>query len=389
MPGLEDYLNNLGTQTETEVLEQTGEQVEEQTEEVVEQTEEQVQETEAEVVEEIAQPEVDIDKLPVEKKLAIASKLFGMEFTTEAEVESFKAKFSNLESAQKHIELIPKLVEKIKSSQNILSYFPDEAAYKVAQLSKSEEYKGKEAVISKVLHSNIAELPSLEVLELAARLDAPVGARNPLRLKLRSMGLDPDNVTEGYDSLSEDDKDQIDYAAAAERKVLSKLGGDIQIPVSGDTDILAEYEQESLRSKEDLAAKRTNLAPISKALAADLKELEITDGFKYVLDMNSEERKEYEDFISDTILSGEYDLSTERGKAELWEAVQDLAYVNNRKKISVAHEKFIREQEQSAFRQKSNNASPIKKDEPAPIKTTEAKLSPQAQAVMEMIEERR
>ena len=332
--------------------------------------------------------EIDIDALPADKKLAVASKLFGIEFKNEAEIEAYKEKVNGLDSVNKKLEVIPKLVEKIKSSQNILSYFPDEKAYVAAQLAKQEDYKGKESVINRILHSNVNELPSLEVIELAAKLEAPNQIRNPFRQKLLTSGLDPEAIAEGYDSLSEDDKDRVDYLAASARRSLSALGADVQIPKSSDVDILAEIEAETSRSKEDLATKGSGIAPIAKTLIeSDLKEIAVTDGFSFKLQLTPEDRKEYEDFVTDAVVSGEYDLSTSKGKADLWDAVMDLAYINNRKQISQAHEKFIREDEQRKFREKSNNAQPIKKNEPAPAKTTTSTVSHQAQVAAKMIEE--
>ena len=331
------------------------------------------------------QPEVNIEKLPIEKKLAIISQLLGKEFTNEIEIQSFKDKYNTLETNQKYIELIPKLVEKIKTSQNILSYFPDEIAYKVVQLSKQEEYKGKEAVINKVLHSNINELSSLEVIELASKLDAPNNIRNPFRVKLLNLGLDPDLVTENYDSLSDDDKDRIDYLAVSERRILTKLGSDIQIPTTHEMDVLAEYEAELMSSKDDVTAKKNSIAPISKALVGELKELEITDSFKFKLDLTNDERKEYEEFITNAVLSGEYDLNTEKGKSEMWEAIKDLVFINNRKKITIAHEKFIREDEVNKIRQKHNNSQPINKNEPVVEQKTDSGLSYKASVAMGMI----
>lgn len=382
---LEEWMDNFGVEQPVEeateeVVEETEETTEESTEET-EQQEEEVQEEQEEI------PEFDITKLPSDKKLAIASGLFGREFRSEEEVEAFKSKMAQLESSQSKVDLIPKLVEKLKSSQNILSYFPDEKAYVAAQLSKQDEYKGKEAVISKVLHSNIAELPSLEVIELAAKLDAPNGIRNPFRQKLLTAGLNPDTIAEGYDTLSEDEKDTVDYLAAVERRNLSKLGADVQIPVNSDMDVLAEIEAEVTRSKEDLTAKRNTIAPISKVMIDDLKELEVTDGFKFRLEMTADERREYEDFITEAVLGREYDLSTSEGKAEMWEAVLDLAFINNKRKINVAFEKHIREEEQHNHRVKSNNAQPIKKNEPVPQKTTANKMSDQAMAAKQMIDE--
>lgn len=382
---LDEWMDNFGvTQPEEEVTEP----VEEPTEDPVEDSpEEEVEDPDQpeEDLEEI--PDFDITKLSSEKKLAIASAMFGTEFRSEAEVDAFKAKMAALESSQSKVDLIPKLVEKLKSSQNILSYFPDEKAYVAAQLSKQDEYKGKEAVISKVLHSNIAELPSLEVIELAAKLDAPNGIRNPFRQKLLSAGLNPDAIAEGYDTLSEDEKDTVDYLAAVERRNLSKLGADVQIPVNSDMDVLAEIEAEVTRSKEDLTAKRNTIAPISKVMIDDLKELDVTDGFKFRLEMTADERREYEDFITEAVLGREYDLSTNEGKAEMWEAVLDLAFINNKRKINVAFEKHIREEEQHNHRVKSNNAQPIKKNEPVPQKTTANKMSDQALAAKQMIDE--
>lgn len=384
---LDDYL--LKRQTEREATEEKEEVVEEVVEETTEEVIEETEETPAEEVEVEAENEIDIDALPASKRLAVASKLFGIEFKDEAEIEAYKERVNGLDSVNKKLEVIPKLVEKLKSSQNILSYFPDEKAYVAAQLAKQEDYKGKEAVISRILHSNVNELPSLEVIELAAKLEAPGQIRNPFRQKLLTSGLDPEAIAEGYDSLSEDDKDRVDYLAASARRSLSNLGADVQIPKDSEIDILAEIETETSRSKEDLATKRSGIAPIAKTLIeSDLKEIVVNGWYKFKLELTAEDRQEYEDFVTDAVMSGEYDLATPKGKADLWEAVLDLAKINNDKKKDLAFEAAIREDERKKFREKSNNAQPIKKNEPAPAKQTSSTVSHQAQVAAGMISER-
>ena len=383
----EEYLQTLGTPEEVEVV--TEETQEEGTEETqVESTEETTEVTEQ--TEETQEEEVTAEEeLAIEKQLAIASKLFGREFLTVEEVEAFKTRFSGLETGSKQVDLIPKLLEKLKASQNILSYFPDENAYRAAQLSKLEDYKGKESIINKVLNSNVAELPSLEVIELQARLDAPKGIRNPFRAKLANLGFDPDSVMEGYEGLSEDDKDRIDLLASESRKSLARLGADIELPKSDDSDVLSEMEAELSRAREDQSAKRSSLAPIAEAIVSELKQIEIEDGFNFKLDLSKEDRTELTEFITNAVLSGDYDLSTESGKKEMWTAVQDLVFLNNKAKILPLLSKHIREDEQRKYRQKSNNAIPINKNEPAPAKITSPTLSANAFLAQEMIDERK
>ena len=51
------------------------------------------------------------------------------------------------------------MLEKLKASQDVMSHFPDEQTYKVAQLIKNEKYKGKDAELTKVLKSDLSQLP--------------------------------------------------------------------------------------------------------------------------------------------------------------------------------------------------------------------------------------
>ena len=372
---LDEYLDSIGTeQNETEEV------VEETTEEVVEEVQEEV--VEEEVVETTEEEIPTDEELPIDKQLSIVSKLFGMEFKAPEEVEAFKAKLANLDSAQKNAELIPKLVDKIKASQNILSYFNnDEAAYKAAQLAKDPEYKGKEAVVSKVLRSNISELHPLEVIQYATALQSPAGVKNAYRATMVNMDFDPDLTIDQFNTLSEDDQDRIRMAAYPMQKTLANLGADIQIPAGADLDVLTDIEAEISRNKEDLTTKRNSIAPISQALIADLKELEVVDGFKFKVQMSSEERKEVEDFVTEAVLSKEYDLSTPAGKAEMWDAVKDLVRINHWAEIISATTKHVKEEAEASFRAKSNNAKPVNKNEPAPLNKTAPKNELQDAAI--------
>ena len=311
--------------------------------------------------------DIDLEKLTPAKRLQLVSKIMNMDIKDDAQLASIKDKLSLIPDLQKKIDLIPALVDKIKKSKNVLSYFPDESAYVASQLSMTDEYKGKEAVISRILKSNIENLSSTEVLELAADLEAPKGIRNPYRQLLKSAGLDPDVVTENYEQLSEDDKDTIDFLAASKRKTLSQLGKDVQIPRDDDTDLLAQIESEISSSKEDAERVREKIIPIAEAIADELKELDVADGFKFKVEMTPAARKSYSDFIAEAIASGDYDLNTAKGKEEIWEAIQDFAWINNRKEIIASYSSHVKEEARKQSRQKLDNAAPIKKKEPAPV----------------------
>jgi hypothetical protein len=173
-----------------------------------------------------------------------------------------------------------------------MSYFPDETAYKVAQLAKEEQYKGKEGALNKLLHSDVSKLGAMDIVKMHAELNASEAIRNPFRHTIKKMGLDPDEVINNFDDLSEDDQDLFNGFAAQARKELSQIGNNIEIPKSANEDIEALLSSQITAAKDDLAKKKEQIVPFTKELVEGVKELKVMDDWAFKLDLSDEEKKQ-------------------------------------------------------------------------------------------------
>lgn len=326
------------------------------------------------------------DSLDDEQLLKAFNKVTGLNVETIESIKEYSSVFEKLPENKKNLELFPKLVEKLKESANVLSHFQDSTAYKVAQLSKGDEdYRGKEGIINEILRSDFKSISDLDALKLSASLAAPGSVRNPLRAKIQSMGLDPDDVIGNYDGLSEDDKDTIAMAAASVKKELRQLGEGIEIP-EAPADILKDIEAEMTVSKEDLENKMKALSPIATSMVGELKELKVGDDFVFQLELTNEEKTEFSELIVETLASGEFDISTEQGKKELWSTVEDAAWLSKKEVMLEAYANDIREKADEAARLKYENQKPIDRDNPLQ-KIKDADSNPIVDLVEGMINE--
>lgn len=393
---VEDALNqiNAGHKEEEETQEEKAVENAEKTQD--EETpatsdEESTEETDEESTEEAEEEEIpsefDISSLDDEQKLEVAKALTGLDFESLDDIKKYTDTYGKLPELQKNMELFPKLVEKLKESKNVLTHFPDETAYKVAQVIKNNEaYKGKETVIDNIMRKDLSQMKDLDVLRLSAQLQAPDGVRNPLRSKIKSMGLDPDDVLNDYGELSDDDKDTIAMAAGTARRELQGIGNDIELPGSPD-DILSELENELSASNDELQARKEEIAPIAKNITDEITELPVTDDFDFKLDFTAEEKDKYSEFITDAVLSGEFDLSTEKGQEELYGVLMDEIYLDNKSKILEAYGNRIRESIEAEMQEKYNNEKPLDKKEP-PAEEQETKSNPVVDLLQGMVDER-
>lgn len=330
-------------------------------------------------------PEVSVE-ITQEKEIEIFNKLTGLNVKTIDEVNEYSGVVSKWPEYKKTVELYPTLVEKLKTSQDVMQYFPDDATFKVAQLSKDEKYKGREAELTKVLKSDVSQMSEMDVVKLYAGLNSPAGVKNPFRYTIKKMGLDPDEVIESFSELNEDDKDLFNGFAAQARKELSQIGSDIQVPKSSVDDIEALLREQADFSRDDIEKKRSTIAPVSSAIVDEIKEFKIADDFSFKLNLTANDKKDYAEFLTEAVLSGDFDVSSDEGKRGLYNALMDEIWVDNREKILKAYESDIRTKLEKEFREKYNNEKPLSKETPPPI-TQKTKVSPMAEAIHGMIGE--
>jgi hypothetical protein len=301
-----------------------------------------------------------------EKEIEIFNKLTGLQVDSVNKVREYSEILGKWPEYKKNIELYPTLIEKLKASQDIMSYFPDEQTYKAVQLSKDEKFKGKKAELTKVFESDVSALPNMDIVKLYAGINAPEGVKNPIRYTIKKMGLDPDEVIDSFDELSEDDKDLFNGFAFQARKELSEIGKDIEVPKSTQEDIEEILKTQVDSAKDDLEKRKNEITPIASAIVDEVKEFKVDDNFSFKLDLSSDDKKGYSDFLTQAILSGDYDVSTDEGKQDLYNALMDEIWVDNRNNILKAHATFLRSSIEKEWREKNDNDAPLDKKTPPP-----------------------
>lgn len=352
------------------------------TEEVVEQEEGNV---EQEVAEEIVeQKEEIVEQKPTDNETLLArfNELSGGEFDNIDKIKDFADKYKKYPEIEKQLEVMPELLEIMGKMENPLNYFKDETAFKVNEISKDPKYAGKEVLIDKVLRSNLSETNDVDVISIASQLKAKEGVRNPLRAELRSMGLDPDEVLDDYDSLDDDTKDLLKIKADQFRDELPTLGKDVKVPTIEGT-VLERVLNEKKAAKEDLAARREKLMPVSETIVSEIKDLEITKDFSFKLELTPDQIKSYAKKLTEAVLSGEHNISTEEGKQKVYgELIKNLRN-DNFDKIVASLGNAKTSQTEEAARRKFNNETPLSKNEPNDVVPEEK--HPMQRAAEEMI----
>ena len=334
--------------------------------------------------------EFNLDQLSEENSLKVFNKLTGLNLESLEGVKDLASVYGKLPEHKKHIELFPKLVEQLKQSKNVLSHFPDETAYKVSQLVlQNEDYKGKESVLTTIMKSDFSKLSDVQILKLHADLAAPSRVMNPLRSEIARMGLDPDEVINNYDNLSDDDKDTITMAAHKASKEMSTLGSGIETPETVD-DVLSEIEAETIAARDDLAARKEKIDPISDSIVNELKEITVSDDFNFVVQLNDNEKGELSSILTETLMTEDIDLSTPQGKQEIWDVLNDAVWLSQREKILKSWENDIRTKAEEDARIKYNNEKPLDRKEPQKVDGGKDQPSDPLVSLIEgMVEERK
>lgn len=306
----------------------------------------------------------DLDSLDAEKQLAVFNKITGLSIASVDEARKYAEVFNEYPTMQKRLESYPTLVEQLKKKQDVMSYFPDETAYKVAQLAKKEEFRGKEGTLSKLLKADVSKLSSMDVVKAYAELNTPDGIKNPFRYTIKKIGLDPDDVIDNFDALSDDEQDLFNGFAAQSRKELAKIGSDIEVPVSPADDIEKMLFEQTAAAKDELARRRSEVIPAVNGLLNGITEVKVLDDFAFKLNMSEKEKADYADFVTEAVLSGDFNLATDEGKKELYEALMDEIWIGNRQKIVKAIDTHLRTKIEKEFREKYDNAAPLNRQTP-------------------------
>lgn len=329
----------------------------------------------------------DLDKLNEEQMLSAFRKITGTEATLE-DAKKYKDILGELNKTKEIREKFPLILEKFKQSKDVLSYFEDEIAYKASQLAKDEKYIGKKAAIEELLRSDLKNMGALDTVKLYSKLNAPENVRNSLRYTIKGLGLDPDAVLENYDEMDEDDKDLFEGFAAKARKELSTIGTDIEVPKIMTDDIEKMLTDELNAKRDDLAAKRSEIQPVALSFVGEVKEFKVSDDFTFKLDLTDEEKRDYADFVTDAIQSGEFNVSTDEGKQALYGAVLDEIWLDKRPAVLKAYETHLRTKIEQEFRIKYNNETPLDSKKEKPEESRD-KIDPMERLFDSMIAERK
>jgi hypothetical protein len=339
-----------------------------------------VEQVEEKVEQQVIDPPADI---PMDKLLAKFNELSGTNFDNLDKIKDFADKYNKYPELEKQLEVMPELLDIMEKIQNPLNYFKDETAFKVNELSKDAKFAGKEILIDKILRGNLSTANDVDVIAIATQLKAKDGVRNPLRAELKSMGLDPDEVLDNYADLDDDTKDLLKIKADQYRDELPKIGDGINVPTIQGT-ALERVLNEKKAYKEDLAARKEKLIPLSESIVSQIKDLKVTSDFSFKLDLTPQQVKEYAAELADVVVSGQYDLNTEEGKQQVYGAMVDMFKIDYFDKIVTALANAKTSQTEEDARRRFNNEKPLDKKEPNPIKD-ETEKHPMQRAAEEMI----
>lgn len=301
-----------------------------------------------------------------EEVLTEFNKLAGTSFDNLDKVKSFVDAYSKYPEIEEQVKVIPELVDAFSKIENPLSYFRDETDFKVSQLLKDQKYQGKENIINGILRGNLEEVPDVKVIELASQLNAKQGVRNPLRAELKSIGVDPDDVLEDYESLDDDTKDLLKIRADQYRDQLKTLGSDIK-PPSFEGTVIERLINQKKAASEEREVKMGKVVPVAKAIISEVKEIPITDDFKLKLELTADEINAYSSELSEAIVAGKFNVSTEEGKKQVYGAILDMIRADYFDKAVTALSNYLVSKTQEDMRREFNNETPLKKSEPMAV----------------------
>lgn len=348
--------------TETETEETTTETVEE-TAAVVE-TEENTTEEAVVKTEEVIENVVNFDDIPDDKLLELVNKKFNTNFDT---IDAASQNAASQLSMRGQEDIIQKLVAKAKEN-NVLSHFPNENAYKIAQLGK--EYPGKDDSLARVVNSDISNLSDLEAITLAAKIERPVGSKvNALNYKLRQLGL-TDDVSD-FDNWDAMDKEVVIGAAEDARVSLTQLQNKIEVP-SAEGGEVDEFVTGLESGFQETQAKQTELieahTPIATSMVDSFKTIKPVEGseFEFTIGLDAEGKQDLTDFLVAESIEGGYDIKSDSDVRRLGAALEQEIMATEGKKIMEAYGKHVEQNTWDAAKVKYENAVPLDTD-PVPV----------------------
>lgn len=306
---------------------------------------------------------LDLSKLPEGKALELINTKFSSNFESIDKAVEF---FGKQQVAVGANEVITKLTEKLKEKSNILAHFPNENAYRVAQLAK-EKFQGKEAILSRVIGSDFSQLSDLDAIRLAQELKRPPGSKvDGLKFQLAKMGLRDLDVAE-FDEWEEMDK-QLVYGLAEEaRTELAQLGKDIEIPSSeGVDDFVSELQRGAAEAKETQDKQIEAIKPIAESMIDATKSIKPVDGddFEYSIELDKEARETLLDYLTFEALEGKYDLKSDADVKRLQGMLNAEIMATEYSKAFAAYGKYREDKTWEAAQKKYENAEPLNEETP-------------------------
>lgn len=295
-----------------------------------------------------------------EQFIDLMNQKFNTKFDT---VEAAKGYFESQVSYRGQEDIIQKLVEKVKQSNNVLSHFSTENAYKVATLAKSD-YPGREATLSKVMDSNVETLNDFDAIRLNEELKRGPNSRvDPLRFKLTKMGLRDLDMAD-FNEWDEADKEIVYGEAEDAKKALAELQGKVEIPKEGDgqdIEFLSEIER-GVQEKKDNATKFAEVAtPIAQSLVENLSKINPVEGsdFEYLIDLDTDSKKELTEFLVSEAIESNYDMRSDRDVKEMTGLLIQEIWATDGPKIAAAYAKAAEEKAWEEADKKYENWTPL------------------------------
>lgn len=358
--------------------------VEEQPEEVVETPTDTTVETP--VVETPVEPkveipevpkEVDYSKIPDEKLMELINTKFNTKFDT---AEAAMDYFNTQATYRGQEEIIKQLANKLKESSNVLSHFPDENSYKVAQLAK-EKYPNKQGILSRVVGANLENMSDFEAIRLAEELKRPSGSKvDALTLKLARLGL-RDNDISDFENWDELDKQLLIGEAEDAKAFLGDLGKDVTIPEAGVDDFVSQIESGFQDNEKKLQQLTELYQPVAESLVNNRVKINPVEGsdFEYEVNLDAEGKKDLIEFLTAEAIEGEYNIKSDDDIRRLDRMLISEIWATDGPKMMAAYKDHVTEKVWEEARQKYENAQPLDESVP-PTPAGEKKVTDEDRA---------
>jgi hypothetical protein len=305
---------------------------------------------------------VSYDEIPSEKLLELFNKNFNTNFDTMDAASSIVGGQLKLKGQE---EIIKKLVDKAKEN-NVLSHFPSENSYKVAQLAK--EYPGKEAALTRAIGSDVDSLSDFEAIKLSEELRRPAGSKvDALGVKLRMMGITED--VKDYSEWDDMDKQVVLSAAEESRETLKQLQSKIEVPKEGGGEI-DEFVSELESGFQAAEAKRKETieanTPVAEKLVDSLTKIKPVEGsdFEYDISLAADGKKDLVDYLVAESVEGEYNIQSDKDINLLQGMLEQEVLATEGKKMMAAYGEYVKKETWAEARAKYENATPLDGEEP-------------------------